>query len=339
MILISNNQKYVEYRYRLESELEKDVVNHAASIFGAETVYIDAKRKIGTGALGNSIPDGFLFDLSEPAKPEFYLVEMELASHDFYNHIFPQITKFFAFLKNEARQRELVEKIFTLIQGDGGLKSQFKKYLGDAEIFRFLNDVVADSQNILLLIDGSKPELPEIMATYTDTWGKMIKILTVKKYLCNGDMVLSVEPEFESIEYESPVGEEEADSEKPAVFSEEDHLKDVTEPIKAAYEQVRHALGDLCSFKATSSYIACKKGRNFAFIRVRRKKIWLTTMLPETQVRQIIRQHQVSLVLEHVQKSYYNSANPLADILITGDEHIDEIIAVMKAAMEFYGKG
>jgi hypothetical protein len=44
-------------------------------------------------------------------------------------------------------------------------------------------------------------------------------------------MVLSVEPEFESIEYESPVSEEAADGEKPAVFSEEDHLKDVTEPI------------------------------------------------------------------------------------------------------------
>lgn len=45
----------------------------------------------------------------------------------------------------------------------------------------------------------------------------------------------------------------------------------------------------------------------------------------------------MSSVLEHVQKSYYNSAHPLADILICGDEHIDEIVAVMKAAMEFYG--
>jgi hypothetical protein len=60
-------------------------------------------------------------------------------------------------------------------------------------------------------------------------------------------------------------------------------------------------------------------------------------MLPEAQVRQIVKEHPVSSVLEHVQKSYYNSAHPLADILICGDEHIDEIVAVMKAAMEFYG--
>jgi hypothetical protein len=49
MILINNNQKYIEYKYRLESELERDVVGHAASIFGMDTIYIDAKRKIGTG--------------------------------------------------------------------------------------------------------------------------------------------------------------------------------------------------------------------------------------------------------------------------------------------------
>ena len=30
-----------------------------------------------------------MFDLKDPDNPEFYLVEVELAKHSFYNHIFP----------------------------------------------------------------------------------------------------------------------------------------------------------------------------------------------------------------------------------------------------------
>jgi hypothetical protein len=336
MILYTGGRKFSEYRYPLESEFEKDVSNASDQIFGVDAIYIDAKRKIGGGSLGNSIPDGFLFDMSNPQNCEFYLVEVELEHHHFYDHIFPQITKFFAFFNNSTRQRELVDKLFNLINSDTILREQFKKYLGQTEIFKFLNDTIDNSQNILLLLDGPKPEMPEIMTTYSDTWGKMVKVLIVKKYTCDSEAIFSVDPEFDSIEYPVPATEEiQTSGNQQMVYTEDDHLKNVTEPIRAAYECLKRSLASRCAFNPTSSYISCKTNKNIAFLRVRKKKIWLTPMLPEAKTQEIVKNHTASSVPEHVQKSYYAYPCRLADVLITGPEHIDEIVAVLQAAVEY----
>ena len=114
MKLFSNNKIFHQFQFSLESDFEKEVVFNSKQFFGSNSIYIDAKRKIQTKNIGNSIPDGFLFDLSDKKNPEFYIVEVELAKHDFYSHIFPQITKFFGFYKNFKSQNELVEKIFNV---------------------------------------------------------------------------------------------------------------------------------------------------------------------------------------------------------------------------------
>ena len=122
MILIKDVKRYDEKKFSLEADFENEIVAAKKMIFGQDAIYIDAKKKIGTLALGKTIPDGFLFDLSDQDNFEFYIVEVELEKHDFYNHIFPQITKFFAFFKNSKRQKELVEKLFSTINTDSALK-------------------------------------------------------------------------------------------------------------------------------------------------------------------------------------------------------------------------
>ena len=139
MILIQDGKRYDETKFSLETDFGAELLASAETIFGKDAIYIDAKKKIGTLALGNTIPDGFLFDLSDPDNHEFYIVEVELEKHDFFNHIFPQITKFFAFFKNSKRQKELVEKLFSIINTDSTLKRRFMKYLGDQEVFKFVD--------------------------------------------------------------------------------------------------------------------------------------------------------------------------------------------------------
>jgi hypothetical protein len=107
--------------------------------------------------------------MSDPNAPQFYLVEVELAKHNFFSHIFPQITKFFAFYKNHKQQKSLIESLLGLIEKDKGLKNEFKKLIGNQEIYKFIIDLLDNSQNILLIIDGEKKELPEITNTYTIT--------------------------------------------------------------------------------------------------------------------------------------------------------------------------
>lgn len=117
--------------------------------------------------------------------PEFYLIEVELATHSFFGHIFPQITKFFAFFKNTSSQSKLVEKLYSIFEADEELKKELKSKIGKKEIFKFIKDIIENSQNILLIIDEEKKELPEITETYTDTWGKMVKLTILKEYIDN----------------------------------------------------------------------------------------------------------------------------------------------------------
>ncbi|GAH96596.1 unnamed protein product, partial [marine sediment metagenome] len=124
--------------------------------FWEKAIYINIKNKIESKSLGKAIPDGILFNLADIDNPEFYLVEIELFKHDFYNHIFPQITKFFAFFNNPKSQGELIERIFSIINIDNELREEFKKYIGRKEIFKFIKDTIENSQNILLIIDDNR---------------------------------------------------------------------------------------------------------------------------------------------------------------------------------------
>lgn len=175
MAVICNGKRYSLYKFATEKEFEEEIILSSKLLFGKNTVYINAKKKIESKSLGGVVPDGFFFDFSDINDPQFYIVEVELSTHNFFNHIFPQITKFFAFFKNNKLQKSLIDKLFSTINTDDGLKGEFKKYLGGQEVYKFLSDIIESSQNILLVTDGIINELPEIMDTYTDTWGKMVR--------------------------------------------------------------------------------------------------------------------------------------------------------------------
>ena len=81
------------------------------------------------------------------------------------------------------------------------LKKEFKKYLGEKEIFQFMKDTLETSQNILIVMDGLKAELPEIIDTYSATWGKMVKVMVLKKFTFGNKFIYTVAPEFADIEY------------------------------------------------------------------------------------------------------------------------------------------
>jgi len=329
MLLFYNGKQYVEYEFDKETDFEKEISSNSKLFFGRDSIFIDAKQKIETKSLGNSIPDGFLFDLSDKESPEFYLVEVELAKHDFFNHIFPQITKFFGFFKNTANQADLVEKIFAVITNDSELKKEFKRHLGDKEIYKFLKDTIENSQNILLVLDGDKSELPEITETYSDTWGKMVRQLLLKKYTNAGESIFTMHPDFESLEYVDVDTEPKKESEKKE-YSEEYHFDGVADILKKVYAQLKNelvALNPSLIFNPQKYYISIVQDRNLAFFKVRKKKIALVVMLAETEVRKMISHHTVKHLSEPVQR-FYNG--PCCAIMIEDDSNLFEVSAVLK---------
>ncbi len=333
MNVFSIGKKFSEYIYSSEDEFEQDIVTFHKLFFGKKTIYIDAKKKIKSKSLGGTVPDGFFFDLSDISDPQFYIVEVELAKHSFFSHMFPQITKFFAFYKNYKTQKTLVETIYSIVNTDNNLKKEFKKYIGRQEIFKFLSDIIDNSQNILLIIDGEKNELPEIMETYTDTWGKMVKHLTLKKYVHGtDDVIFTIDPDYEKIDYlEATVDEVEKTDVK---YSEEFHLEGVSDNVKSIYQEIKEKtllIDSSIVFNPQKYYISIKTTKNRAYITLRKKKIRLIAMLPEEEIRSNIKNYKVKTLSEGVQK-FYNS--PCAAIEIDDSKHLNEVIDILKILIE-----
>lgn len=326
--LYFKDKRFVEKTFSKEKDFENLAFTHSKTLFGQHSIIIDAKKKIDNQALGGTIPDAFLFDLNDPNNPEFYLIEVELAKHSFYNHIFPQITKFFAFFKNLESQNELIGKIYNTVTTDVNLKKEFIDKIGNQELFKFIKDTIENSQNILLILDNDKKELPEIISTYADTWGKMVRLSLLKQYEHNGDSILSLTPEFENIDT-IDIASNEQEENKTSVYTEDYHLEGVTPEIKETYYALKSALTEkIPTFKINPQryYISFRKKRNFAFLQIRKKKIGLVALENEEVIKQKIKGYTVSTLGESVQRFYNGDC---ARINIDKMDNLDEVINLL----------
>src|SRR6266571_5554614 len=181
--VFSNNRRFVETAFENEEKFETVVKQSSKLLFGPKSIYLDLKNRVESQQLGGVIPDGFLLDLNDREDPQFYLVEAELERHDFMKHIFPQITKFFAFYRNSTSRSKLTERLFEFVNGSTSTRKEFEQFLTTTELYKSIKDLVENSQNILLIADGPISEVPEIQDTYTDTWGRYVKSAVLKEYI------------------------------------------------------------------------------------------------------------------------------------------------------------
>ena len=335
MVIFYEDTKYQEYQFKFEEEFEAEVIKHSKLFFGENAIFIDVKKKIDSKSIGGTIPDGFLFDLSDTSNPEFYLVEIELSTHDFYKHIFPQITKFFAFYKNPTSQSELVEKIFNIINNDGNLKRQLKKHLGEKEIYKFLKDTLENSQNILLIIDDEKDELPEILETYTDTWGKMVRLQILKKFVNHqNNNVYLLYPDFQELQFTDAESIKSISKTEPTAYTEEYHLDGVSSLVQNIFSELKSKIMSLdlkVRLNPQRYYISIIYEKNIAYFKFRKKKVRLVVMLGENDVREIVSSHEIIKLSDVVQK-FYNG--PSCAISIEKNKNLDEIVEVVKSLIK-----
>lgn len=328
MSIVIKGSRLQEFEYKNEKDFESDISNNAKDLFGSKTIYINSKKKIESKSLGGTIPDGFFFDFSDGSDPQFYIVEVELCKHDFFSHIFPQITKFFAFFKNAKLRSALVGKLYNIIEQDSSIKSQFTNILGKREIYKFLNDLLSSSQNILLIIDGHKDELPEIVDTYSDTWGKLVRVMEIKKYRSSKSEAFSVNPDLENIQL---IDETDLDqSAEQSSYSEEYHMANTLPETRAIYAKIKSIARKLKKdivFNSKKYYISIKSQSNIAFMNIRKRKIVFIAMMPESPIKSIVRHYDITSLSKPVQ-DFYNG--PCAAINITNKLHISEITSIIK---------
>ncbi|MGA7195439.1 MAG: hypothetical protein WBW94_17615 [Anaerolineales bacterium] len=338
MTIIGNGKRYSEVIHASEKEFEDDIVASSRILFGRDTIYINAKKKIEAKALGGTIPDGFFFDFTDITDPQFYVVEVEVTQHSFFSHVFPQITKFFAFFKNTKLRKELVDKLYSIIDKDDALKSAFKSFLDKTEVYKFLSDVIESNQNILLIADGHMDELPEIIDTYSDTWGKLVKFLEIHKFVSGSDTIYTITPDFDTIQYIEPSEKLQEDEEETTVISEKFHLEEVSQIVRDIYAKIKEITlnkdGSIV-FNPQKYYISIKGPKNIAYIKLRNKKIRFIAMIPEEIIRNTVKHYAIASLSSGVQ-NFYNG--PCAAVDITDLNYEEDLRLLLNVLLDYYKK-
>jgi len=336
-----NGENFEQVIYSEEDDLEQLVVNNAETMFGDKAIYINAKRKITTSVLGGTIPDGFLIDLSDLDNPQFYLVEVELQSHDFFKHIFPQITKFFAFYRDSKQRHKLIETIFALLQDDTAIAKKVRDLIKSKEIYKFLKDTIDSNQNILIIIDGPKPEFEEIMNTYTDTWGKMVSVQIVNHFQRGENSIITIEPPFQNLPFgDAFTPSPERETSEPSQYTEEFHLQNRQPEVVEIYKKLKQEFINVRTtlrFNPTKYYIGVIDTKQIAFILLQKKKIRLVVLMAENEVKEAFRSghHKASSHSESVRR-FWGGNNPNCSVEISDTAQWDEIQKLVFRLVEKY---
>jgi len=154
MILFKDGVKYLPYEYTDEKELTQMVIEHYKEIFGANTLYFDPQTmKTETGIATRS--DGIIIPTDET---QWYILEVELASHRVYDLIVPQIMKFNRAYRQPETRKKIANAIFTLIKKDP-YKTAILQTQKTEDIYKYLNEIIDTPPIIAIVIDQKTAEL------------------------------------------------------------------------------------------------------------------------------------------------------------------------------------
>ncbi len=309
----------VELKFNSDTELEQVVLTNSKSFFGEKALLFSDTRE----EKDERVPDKFLLDLSNPESPRIFLLEAILHDQNF-GKCFVRITHFFALLRNRNHHDELVRGLCDVINSNKEQKKELQKRISkEVEISEFISSLIKSRPLVLLMTNGEKKDLALFTETYTETWGKMFKMLIVRKYSCNEQIDYQMNPAFADLRKGS--------ANKPEIVrsTEEDHLNAASEISANIYKEIKVALlstDSTVEFNVKKFYISLRKGKNLAFFLLR-KKISLVVLNPEEDTRKQIKHHEIKSLPASVQK-FWNG--PSCTIVIESFGNLAEVINLLK---------
>ncbi len=310
----------VERKFKTAKELEQLVLRNGKTLFGQQTFIVLMPKKTAASFGKESVPNSFLLDVGDLARPKFYFLDIMLAKQSFFGYVFPRLTKFFSYFKSQ----ETIDKLCELISKDKEVRKELLAKMKPADIPLYLKAAVLGRPFILLVMDGDgMKELPEVMETYSSTW-QLVKPVLIRKYASNGKTICIMSPSFSEIH---------SNGKKRLAgipLTEADHLKDTSENVREIYNKVKAELlkiNNQLQFNSQKYYISLRKNKNLAFFHFSSKRISLVVMNPEKDTKKQIKHHEVKTLTEKVQK-FWNG--PSCTIKIENVQHLNEVIALLK---------
>lgn len=180
-IVVKDGVSYLPHKYKDEIELENLVRKHIEFIFGNNSLFFE-KSKIKSRAGIGSIPDGFVL---LPLEQKWYIIEVELSQHPLYEHIVPQISKFYSAIKDPTTRRELINVFDEEVENNPNLNYKYKTIEIKKERYKLLTDVINRNPEITIIIDKKTRELEDVC----DSLPFASKVIEFKMYQREGSNV------------------------------------------------------------------------------------------------------------------------------------------------------
>jgi len=112
--------------------------------------------------------------------PRWHIVEVELSSHDPYQHVVPQVDRFINAVGNLNTRNKIIEALYTSINSDEFSKIKIKEIIGqNKDIHKFLSDLIALTPNITIVIETNTDQLKEALSKYSQK--KVVEFKTFKR--------------------------------------------------------------------------------------------------------------------------------------------------------------
>jgi len=175
-MIILENRKLIEAKFRNEQEIEDLVMAHSEHFFGPASILIP-KKKIETKDGFGTIPDGFAVDL---AARVWYVVEAELVHHSVWTHIAPQVSKqLLAVTRPETRQL-LTEIVVQMVAEDETVREKFHdEGIREIDIRKVLGEIFEKAPIIGMPIDAVSQDLKD----WAETLRNDVRLWIVRKYV------------------------------------------------------------------------------------------------------------------------------------------------------------
>lgn len=156
-VVILNDEVFRPYSYKREEELEKLAVENTYKLFGKNTHLFNVKRKIVSKSGIGSTPDGYLVDL---ANDKFFIIEVELSSHDIVNHVMNQLSRFKLAMDNSETRYALARFLASTV--NSGEKA------GKVSDVNYLARIIEQGVGIFIVIDSISEQLTEVVEHLAD---------------------------------------------------------------------------------------------------------------------------------------------------------------------------
>jgi hypothetical protein len=158
-ILLKDGIKYLPRKVK-EEELEDTVFRLSKHIFGDGTLIFPGRR-IGErlkGKWAKGIPDGFLIDIRNK---QWYIIEIELSSHDPDTHIIPQLNRFSKAYKDHESLTRLKDEFTAHIRNNIILLDAMRRFCSGTNEFEFVSKVLDKVPALLIIADEITTNLRE----------------------------------------------------------------------------------------------------------------------------------------------------------------------------------